>query len=599
MEFASAQQSGAEWAVILASNSQARSTLTIRNQCKQTHSFTVAPKEVPYLQLPAMPTVKVPGLTNQSLAVLFNTVGMRPGDYRGSVEVKCETCGEEKGCSQENEILPVHLTVTPAAGVVNELTGNSLYRPSPSPSPRYEVSPTPTPTPTPRVGYETNLQNVKIMGQKVNDVNCNGKIDTNEPTNTGGGAAVSTVTDANGFYYFNNLAAGTYTISEVAQAGWTQSMPGGSGSYTVTVSSGLYGFNQSEVIRKDFANCKKHEEVGRISGRKINDLNCNGKTDVNEPGLAGWVITATNNGGGPSAVTVTDATGFYVLYLGAGTYTISENPQTGWTQTMPGVPGTYAVTVAAGQSIEKNFLNCKKSNDNKECATVTAREPVCKTDGSGYTYMFSVTNNSGKDVEHILLTPGGGGLTLSQQVVDTPLHPGQSTTITVDIGNVKPGSESCFFVTLMTKDGPCCTVKVCPVLPDCCATAKGEFKCDAKGGYTGTFSIVNTSPNTIKNIYLYPPAGVTLSQTYFAVNLAPGQSFTTPVITIKGAKPGRLCFRVSMHTEDMKDCCEVEFCIVLPECGIHIIAAATIFDTTRTPALHDPRWRMRRRFGKA
>ncbi len=207
-----------------------------------------------------------------------------------------------------------------------------------------------------------------------------------------------------------------------------------------------------------------------------------------------------------------------------------------------------------------------------ECATIAPPAALCKRDGSGYTYSFSVTNNSGRDVTEILLTPPpGSGLVLSNQAfpLTTPLPNGQSTTLTVDLGNVKPGTESCFFVTLMTKDGPCCTVKVCPVLPDCCAAANGNFVCDLKGAYTGTFTIVNTSPNTIKNIYLYPPPGVTMSQSYFAVTLPPGQSFTTPVITIKGAKPGRHCFRVSMHTEDMKDCCSVEICIVLPECGIH------------------------------
>jgi len=215
----------------------------------------------------------------------------------------------------------------------------------------------------------------------------------------------------------------------------------------------------------------------------------------------------------------------------------------------------------------------RKESTDKECATVTAREAVCKTDGSGgYTYTFSVTNNTGKQVTEILLTPDpGSGLVLGDQTfpLTTPLANGQSTTLTVDIKSVKPGTEPCFFVTLMSKDGPCCTVKVCPVLPDCCGTATGKFECDSKGTYTGTFTIVNTSANTIKNIYLYPPAGVTLSQTYFAVTLAPGQSFTTPVISIKGAKPGRFCFRVSMHTEDMKDCCSVDVCVVLPECGIH------------------------------
>jgi len=230
----------------------------------------------------------------------------------------------------------------------------------------------------------------------------------------------------------------------------------------------------------------------------------------------------------------------------------------------------------------------RKESTDKECATVTAREAVCKTDGSGgYTYTFSVTNNTGNQVTEILLTPDpGSGLVLGDQTfpLTTPLANGQSTTLTVDIKSVKPGTEPCFFVTLMSKDGPCCTVKVCPVLPDCCGTATGKFECDSKGTYTGTFTIVNTSANTIKNIYLYPPAGVTLSQTYFAVTVAPGQSFTTPVISIKGAKPGRFCFRVSMHTEDMKDCCSVEVCIVLPECeSVSGSVVGRVVDPRNTP----------------
>jgi hypothetical protein len=222
--------------------------------------------------------------------------------------------------------------------------------------------------------------------------------------------------------------------------------------------------------------------------------------------------------------------------------------------------------------VVRDFANCKKS-EVKECAVVIGREAVCKTDGSGsYTYTFTVTNTSGQNIDQILLTPSGGGLTLSNQVFDIPLQNSQSTTITVDIGKVEPG-EHCFFVTLMTKEGPCCTVKVCPVLPECCATAAGKFECDSKGAYTGTVSIVNTSPTTIKNIYLYPSTGVVMSQTYFAVTLLPGQSFTTPVITIKGATPGEFCFRISMHTEDMKACCVVKQCIRLPECRIHIGSA--------------------------
>jgi hypothetical protein len=147
IEFASAMQGGTgtpEWTVVLKTNTQAKSTITIRNQCKQTHSFTAVPRDVPFLQLPAAPTVRVPGRTNQALGVVFNTVGMRPGDYRGSVTVKCDTCGEERGCSQENELLPVHLTVTSA--IANA-----------------------TPTPTPPREEEQN-QSCKIDRCKVREI---------------------------------------------------------------------------------------------------------------------------------------------------------------------------------------------------------------------------------------------------------------------------------------------------------------------------------------------------------------------------------------------------------------------------------------------
>jgi hypothetical protein len=314
---------------------------------------------------------------------------------------------------------------------------------------------------------------------------------------------------------------------------------------------------------------------GKIIGRKFDDVNCNGNNDnlpdnqTIEPGLPGWLITLRNTATGATATATTDANGMYYFNsLPPGTYEVSETIQGGWTQTLPSGTGNYTVTLAAGQVLQRDFGNCKKAQAT-DCAIVVGREAVCNVDGSGgYTYTFTVTNNSGKDVTEILLTPPfGSALTLSRQVFSLPttLHQGQSTTITVGIGNVNPATRACFFVTLMTKDGPCCTVEVCPVLPECCATATGTFQC-SREGYTGTFSIVNTSQNEIRNIYLYPPPGVTLGQTYFAVSLGPGQTFTTPPMLIKGAKPGKLCFRVSMHTADMKDCCVVEMCVTLPQC---------------------------------
>jgi len=52
------------------------------------------------------------------------------------------------------------------------------------------------------------------------DLNRNGRLDSGEPTR---------VTGSNGGYAFTGLAAGTYTVAEVSQAGWQQTFPGPSG----------------------------------------------------------------------------------------------------------------------------------------------------------------------------------------------------------------------------------------------------------------------------------------------------------------------------------------------------------------------------------
>jgi hypothetical protein len=100
------------WDVQLASNAQASSNITIQNQCKLTHTFTITEQQTPYLQLLASSTVTVPGNGSYNLPVRFNTSGMNPGVYQGTVLVKCETCRKERTCQQDREILPVRLTIS-------------------------------------------------------------------------------------------------------------------------------------------------------------------------------------------------------------------------------------------------------------------------------------------------------------------------------------------------------------------------------------------------------------------------------------------------------------------------------------------------------
>ena len=145
-----------------------------------------------------------------------------------------------------------------------------------------------------------------------------------------GGGEPSVITDASGHYTFD-VPAGTYTVREVMQTGWTQTYPGGNGAATVVVAAG-------QTATQDFGN---HIPPGRIAGDKWNDLDGDGVRDAGEPTLPGWTIylDTDNDGqldpGEPSQVT--DASGHYLFdNLPPATYHVREVAQTGWTQSYPG-----------------------------------------------------------------------------------------------------------------------------------------------------------------------------------------------------------------------------------------------------------------------
>lgn len=170
-EYAWTQQSATEraaWNVQLGRNVQAKSQITIQNQCKRKHSFTITKQQVPFLQFQGAQTVSVPGNRSYDLPVLFNTNGMNAGQYQGNVEVKCNDCGKEKGCTQDREIIPVRLTVlqedgpqmtpenptqpqVPGSPVLKQDAqgGGTVAKPTPMPTPTPTPTPTPIPTPTP------------------------------------------------------------------------------------------------------------------------------------------------------------------------------------------------------------------------------------------------------------------------------------------------------------------------------------------------------------------------------------------------------------------------------------------------------------------
>jgi hypothetical protein len=226
-------------------------------------------------------------------------------------------------------------------------------------------------------------------------------------------------------------------------------------------------------------------------------------------------------------------------------------------------------------------IPCPAEVQTAECAA-EIKEITCKKDGSGYSAIVTVTNNSGQTITSVLLTPPpGSDYTLTPQ--NPPLPGGSlanhaSANLPITINGGKPGEKACFTVTFMTKDGCQCTIEVCTVLPDCCVTLNNDtihITCNKDGTYTLTAAITNNSGSAVQFIYLYPPAGmnVTITPDHFTMpsgGLAAGAVFQTPSIIIAfqgGKRPQEFCFDISMHTKAMENCCtSPHHCIALPDC---------------------------------
>jgi hypothetical protein len=584
-----AEQKKAVWEVTVAANTRARSDIKVRNNCEREHTFTVEPHDLPYIQLPAPPTITVPGRVVQNMPVTFDTTGMRPGQYEGYLRVKCETCRYDRGCHQDNERLAVRLTVTPAA---------AAQRPPPGPAPD---------TLPPRRRPDTLPQVMESESASCRDAKCRTNI-----------AVLSTGYDHFMGQPYQALAADTYW--EVLDAPNSRPLdlhgrpnfPGKSTTLTLPgpatvlapqpgtfmpanapyahpqwtllngshwISSGDYSFAAQTInpkpakkndpyyppwtFQKCFCTCGGVEKIlldfklltansaeitfdgtpigsmpseteanyrqglqirrefrvnpgrhclrvdlrrsryepamginvngaaksvpagrpiflteaccnprGRIGGKKFNDLNCNGNLDAQpgvEPGLQGWAINLKNTATGETRTATTDANGMYNFeQLAPGTYTLGEDMQAGWSQSLPGGGGAYTFTLPRpNEHLTRNFGNCRLPGP---CGAVAAQEVSCSSPG-WYQYRVTVTNNSPNDVYRVLLTPSNNGASgnFTQSLYDlpSPLRSGESTTLNVNFGRTPAGTIFCFYATLMSKAGTCCSIEICPALSNC------------------------------------------------------------------------------------------------------------------------------------
>lgn len=159
------------------------------------------------------------------------------------------------------------------------------------------------------------------------DANNNGQLDPGE---------TQTTTNAQGLYYFMGVAAGNYSIKEVAPAGTQITTP----AQNITVAAGQVtsAVNFGEVPPS-------------ISGTVFVDMNTNGTFDAGDIGLAGRTVFLNNDGAGApnthNPSTTTDSLGkYYFTGLAPGNYEVREVLPAGVTLTT----AAQNVTVTANQT---------------------------------------------------------------------------------------------------------------------------------------------------------------------------------------------------------------------------------------------------------
>lgn len=140
---------------------------------------------------------------------------------------------------------------------------------------------------------------------------------------------LTTTTDANGYYHFDNLLPGTYSVVETQPGGYlsvgaTAGNVGGSTRGSVDSPNSIVGvalLGGDNSVHNDFAEVRPASIAGRVNV----DLNRNDLLDSGEPAIAGVTVKLFDGQGNLIATTQTNANGQYQFTnLKPGTYRVDE-----------------------------------------------------------------------------------------------------------------------------------------------------------------------------------------------------------------------------------------------------------------------------------
>jgi hypothetical protein len=193
-----------------------------------------------------------------------------------------------------------------------------------------------------------------------NDLNGNGVQDAGEPGvagvtvtlyNSTGVPVKTTITDNNGYYRFDDVAPGTYSLGITQPAGFSLTTQNNTtddkdSDFDVNTSRTASFTVTATTFDLSFDAGLKADPITQASvgDRVWNDLNNNGIQDAGEPGVAGVTVTLYNSAGAPQGIRTTDAFGNYIFNnLNPGDYYV----------VFSGLPVGYSF-VAAGVGPDRN-----------------------------------------------------------------------------------------------------------------------------------------------------------------------------------------------------------------------------------------------------
>ena len=100
------------WSVTLPVGGSKNQTARINNRCSQPHGFRLDAEGARFLRF-AQPVndVRIPAAGSVDVSVVFDASGLQPGSYPGRINVSCNDCQGDAGCTQDRNVIPVELKV--------------------------------------------------------------------------------------------------------------------------------------------------------------------------------------------------------------------------------------------------------------------------------------------------------------------------------------------------------------------------------------------------------------------------------------------------------------------------------------------------------